>query len=383
MKKVIVINPRGIKGDEEYLDGMVRALYKRKDIQVILFTNYYYEMDDERLPYEVHRHFFRKSEKMTSSLKRKIIRVVEYILQYISLIRIIKLEKTDIIHIHWSVISQIDSIFWNKLKKCCKKLVYTAHNVLPHINSERYIKSYDKLYKCVDKIIVHGQSIYNEFSERFPQYIEKVYISRHGEKNSTKKAIDYSDPEVVKYSRYINNYEKLFLSFGMIYYEKGMDRLIRVWKELNNHNNTCLIIAGKSQPSYKELDELRPYAEVQKDLLLIDQFISNNLLDFFVDSADLIILPYRHASMSGVMFTAAAAAVPVLCTDVGSLSEYMTNECGWIVDNTDESIKNGVRKVLTDFSNNDLNRIGQYFQNYIVSEYNWDTIVDGIVKDCY
>ena len=44
MKKVIVINPRGIKGDEEYLNGMVSALYKRNDIDVSLYTNFYYEI---------------------------------------------------------------------------------------------------------------------------------------------------------------------------------------------------------------------------------------------------------------------------------------------------------------------------------------------------
>ena len=47
MKKVIVINPRGIKGDEEYLNGMVSALYKRDDIDVSLYTNFYYEISDK------------------------------------------------------------------------------------------------------------------------------------------------------------------------------------------------------------------------------------------------------------------------------------------------------------------------------------------------
>ena len=34
MKKVIVINPRGIKGDEEYLNGMVSAIYKKDEKDV-------------------------------------------------------------------------------------------------------------------------------------------------------------------------------------------------------------------------------------------------------------------------------------------------------------------------------------------------------------
>lgn len=168
MKKVIVINPRGIKGDEEYLNGMVSALYKRNDIDVSLYTNFYYEIPDEDIPYKCHRYFFKNSEKMVPSTKRNAVRAAEYINQYLKLINIIKKEKPDVVHIHWSVISKVDPIFFRKIKKYCGKLVYTAHNVLPHINSEKYIKSYGKIYDCADVIIVHGQSIYDEFTRLYP-----------------------------------------------------------------------------------------------------------------------------------------------------------------------------------------------------------------------
>ena len=92
MKKVIVINPRGIKGDEEYLNGMVSALYKRNDIDVSLYTNFYYEIPDEDIPYKCHRYFFKNSEKMVPSTKRNAVRAAEYINQYLKLINIIKKE---------------------------------------------------------------------------------------------------------------------------------------------------------------------------------------------------------------------------------------------------------------------------------------------------
>ena len=138
MKKVIVINPRGIKGDEEYLNGMVSALYKRDDIDVSLYTNFYYEISDKEIPYKCHRYFFKNSEKMVPSAKRNAVRATEYICQYLKLVNIIKREKPDVVHIHWSVISKVDPIFFRKIKKYCGKLVYTAHNVLPHINSEKF-----------------------------------------------------------------------------------------------------------------------------------------------------------------------------------------------------------------------------------------------------
>lgn len=94
MKKVIVINPRGIKGDEEYLNGMVSALYKRDDIDVSLYTNFYYEISDKEIPYKCHRYFFKNSEKMVPSAKRNAVRATEYICQYLKTVKYHKKRKT-------------------------------------------------------------------------------------------------------------------------------------------------------------------------------------------------------------------------------------------------------------------------------------------------
>ncbi len=383
MKKVIVINPRGIKGDEEYLNGMVLALYKRDDIDVSLYTNYYYEIPDKNISYDCHRYFFKTSEKMTPSAKRNFVRGVEYIKQYLKLINIIKREKPDVVHIHWSIISKIDPIFFRKIKKYCRKLVYTAHNVLPHVNSEKYIESYRKIYDCADVIIVHGQSIYDEFSMHYPQYKEKVYISRHGKKNTLKEKIDYNDAEIQKYEQFINRYDRMFLCFGMIYYDKGMDRIIRAWKETSEHRNCCMVIAGKTQPSYPELEELVEYVKAQEDIIFLDQYISNNLLNYFLKKADLIILPYRHASMSGVMLTAAAEAIPVLCTNVGSLAEYIDKDSGWVVPNDDKTIRKALQNIIEEETKDSLEQKGKNFQQYVNKKYDWNTIVNEMVKDCY
>lgn len=77
---------------------------------------------------------------MVPSAKRNAVRAAEYINQYLKLINIIKKEKPDVVHIHWSVISKVDPIFFRKIKKYCGKLVYTAHNVR-HISIVKSISS--------------------------------------------------------------------------------------------------------------------------------------------------------------------------------------------------------------------------------------------------
>ena len=121
---------------------------------------------------------------MVPSAKRNAVRATEYICQYLKLVNIIKREKPDVVHIHWSVISKVDPIFFRKIKKYCGKLVYTAHNVLPHINSEKYIDSYGKIYNCADVIIVHGQKHTMKSSRNFTLNIRKKCIFRGMEKRT-------------------------------------------------------------------------------------------------------------------------------------------------------------------------------------------------------
>ena len=87
--------------------------------------------------------------------------------------------------------------------------------------------------------------------------------------------------------------------------------------------------------------------------------------------------------MSGVMLTAAAEAIPVLCTNVGSLAEYIDDGCVWVIPNDDKSICENLQKILNGETKDSLAQMGKKFQQYVNKRYDWNTIVYEIVKDCY
>lgn len=381
--RIVLVNPRGIKGDEEYIHGMAMALYDDKALDVSLFTNFYYEKDDSEIPYSCNRFFFQKSEKMKDGLVRKVVRILEYLIQNIRLIKIIRKERPDVVHAFWSVVSPFDAFFFRFYKKYSKKFIFTAHNVLPHINKDRYKKYYEKIYSYADKIIVHGKGVYEEFVSEFPEFENKLIVSRHGKKQDEIKPVDLNDPEVKKVEAFLVGYKMIFLCFGMIYYNKGFDRMVEFWKREKDHCDTCLVLAGKVQSDYKELTDLYPYMDEQKDLLFLNEYISNNLLNYLLSRTDLILIPYRHASMSGVMLTAAAASKPVLCTDVGSLSEYMDSDCGWLVENDDEALFAEASEILHDCNKVMLQKKGMHFHDYVSERFNWSNIVKEIIESCY
>lgn len=46
--------------------------------------------------------------------------------------------------------------------------------------------------------------------------------------NTLKEKIDYTDAEILKCEKFINKYDRMILSFGMIYYDKGISNLLHL-----------------------------------------------------------------------------------------------------------------------------------------------------------
>lgn len=376
MRKVTVINPRGIKGDEEYTHGVCEFIGRQKDFEVTLYTNYYYPFQNG-ISYKVNNFIFRKSEKMKNIYLRKIVRLIEYLTDWLFLMKKIKKENTDVIHIMWPVIYKIDLFFISRLKRRGFRIIYTAHNVLPHSSGEKYKKDFGKLYHLMDAIIVNGKNIYAEFEKYFSEESSKVIISRHGCKKRPNIVIKNNE----EYDLIFEKYEKVFLVFGILFYEKGIDRIVKIWENIHSHNHTLLVIAGRQRGEYKELTLLKDKMVLSNDILYYDDFVPDQLLSYFLFKSTLVLLPYRHASMSGVLFSAASYNKPVFATDTGSLSEYIQNkENGFIVKNDDKDIEVVLNDILMNYSEEMLRDMGIRFGTYIDKEYAWEKIVDNYIS---
>ena len=175
--KVLLIDPWGTNNTSEYLNGLILGLSTKTELTV--FTNKYFE-DQTNVCQDIHRVFFGLSENMKQGKIRKIIRGIEYLFAYQHIINYIKKEHFDIVHINWLLRYPIDIKNLKKIKKLNVKLIYTAHNVLPHTNGESSKNELEEIYSIVDRIIVHGENIKEEMVTLFPNTAEKIYVQKHG-----------------------------------------------------------------------------------------------------------------------------------------------------------------------------------------------------------
>ena len=84
---------------------------------------------------------------------------------------------------------------------------------------------------------------------------------------------------------------------------------------------------------------------------LYNKFIHEDELDKYIKDSQSVILPYKSATQSGVIIKSFSLGVPVVCFDVGSLSEYVEHgHDGFIVS------KGDIKKFVAEMKNSSLKR---------------------------
>jgi D-inositol-3-phosphate glycosyltransferase len=128
-----------------------------------------------------------------------------------------------------------------------------------------------------------------------------------------------------------DNFYLLF--FGFIRAYKGLDLLIEAFSDSRLRNKRLkLIVAGEFYEDAAPYMRLVSKYKLGNDIIFFDQFIKDIEVPLFFSIADLIVQPYRTATQSGVTQIAFYYEKPMLVTDVGGLSEIVTDgECGYTV----------------------------------------------------
>lgn len=119
------------------------------------------------------------------------------------------------------------------------------------------------------------------------------------------------------------------LFFGLIRDYKGVDLLLEAWSKLKRESrlpqSRKLIIAGEFYTDKKPYTELIERNGLKNDVILRDMFIADEDVKNYFSTADVVVLPYKTATQSGVTQIAYNFSLPMIVTDVGGLPEIVPN----------------------------------------------------------
>lgn len=376
--KVLVIDPWCRDEYEVYTIGFCEGMSQYVDLTLI--SNYYETRISNN--YKIVPLFFKKSQIMKRSAVRQIIRGLEYIKNYLKILSIVRNGQFDVVHVQWSLFYKIDTFFLKAIKKLTGKLVYTSHNVIPHRHGEKWVSQLKKLHNHFDSIILHGDSIKKEYLQYFPEDEGKLVIQRHGV-HLTQQTNYNLDHVSLGIQNTIYKYAGKKVTFvGGIFYNKGADLLIEIWKKHYLNSNNLLIVAGELIETYPELQSAISDMSEETNILYHPQRTSDDEFAYILSQSDIVVVPYRHASMSGIVFSAAAFKKPLLFTDTGSISEYVEGTDCIKVENTIEGLEKGLLEMMC-MTDSDLQSIGNKLHHRIYNDYDWNVCCRELYNECY
>lgn len=109
------------------------------------------------------------------------------------------------------------------------------------------------------------------------------------------------------------------LFFGLIRKYKGLDILLKAFDTLSDEYQ--LIIAGEPYGSFKEYADLIRTNSNSERIFLFDRYIRDSMVKDYFSAADVVVLPYRSATQSGVSSISYHFEVPMIVTDTGGLRQ--------------------------------------------------------------
>ncbi len=121
---------------------------------------------------------------------------------------------------------------------------------------------------------------------------------------------------------------------------------------------------GCTEPAH--LIATSPYAD---RITFVNEYVPDEVVAAAFSHADMVILPYRRSSSSGILHIAMSYGLPVVVTEVGGLPEAAGGYEGavFIPPNNHEALKNGVLRAIE--------LVGQRFQD----PRSWATTVHAIL----
>lgn len=220
------------------------------------------------------------------------------------------------------------------------KVVSLVHNVFPH-EKRFFDKAFTKFFlnRC-HAYIVMSEPVRNDLF--FLKKDANVLLQDHPIYDH------YAEPiEKGLACRQLNmkSDKKNLLFFGLIRDYKGLDILIEAMSHLDDTYQ--LIIAGESYGSFDKYNELITNSPLKDNIIVFDHYINDDMVSVLFSASDLLVLPYRSATQSGVVALAYQLELPMVATDVGALGQTIKKSNTGIV--VDEVTPQCVAKGIKDF----------------------------------
>ncbi len=279
----------------------------------------------------------------------------------------------QVLHFQFFRRERVESFYIAFLRMMGIRIVYTAHNIVPHeaAKIDRWLKAL--VYRSAHAIVVHSNYVKKALLEAFPMPEEKVHVIPHGNFDHYLPAKLIEKP-AAREALGLEPHHKVLLFFGYIRAYKGLDLLLDAFViAAANDPDLRLVIAGAPHTDALERSSraLIEKAGLGERVIFHARFIPHEDIARYFVAADMVMLPYKHIYHSGIVHLAYSYGRPSLATNVGDFSETIENgRSGYILEeNTAQALADKINVAVQDPAK--LCEMGQYAKALSSSKYSW------------
>ncbi|MBM4176851.1 MAG: glycosyltransferase [Ignavibacteria bacterium] len=360
-KKICIVGPaypyRG--GNALFVAHLYSALSETYDVQVINFTKLYPKLffpgtrqeDVSQVGIKTH-----PSERIIDSTNP---------FTWFKAVRKIKSLNPDLIAFIWynPFFGMAFNVISGRLKKYFHgKVLFIAENIISH--EARFIDSFltkialrhaDKflvLSEIVEKGIKELYPGKNVFRSSLPIYDCYQFDSLITKTDARKKIELPTDKNVILFFGYIRAYK------GLMYLIEAMPNVLKF------DPDAMLLVVGEFYEEKEKYFDAVKSLGLGRNVKFVAEFVPNEDVGLYYTASDLVVLPYKSATQSGILNIAYGFKRPVVVTNVGGLPELVEEgKTGFIVEaNNPNTIAEGIIKY---FSSKDKSKFEKNIEEFV------------------
>jgi glycosyltransferase involved in cell wall biosynthesis len=256
----------------------------------------------------------------------------------LSIIRTTEINKNDLVFSYWLSRSSRIAFYLHNL-------IGTDYICQGH-GSDIYIYPPDNIETILNnalKVITVGEKNKLYICKKYNISEDKVVVFRQGVANSFIELL-MKDRKKIK-----NKDKKVFLTVGNYESVKGIDLLLEAIKGLVKESRLLDKIEFRIYGSGSKFNDYKKYIKENNlsGYVHLNGWINRENLAEELKNVDCYILPSRSEGLPNVLMEASAASLPIIATNVGSVSEIAINGENAILINDVDS--DGIREAILEF----------------------------------
>lgn len=359
---------------------LLDALAKNRERIIYATTEFAHGYIPDPAGVKVLRCFFylaRIASRLTSARPlRRFLRALEYPLNVCILMTHVLVRRIQLVHFMWVVSPRLDYWIIRLLKIMGCRVVYTAHNPLPHEQKARDLLRYSRIYQAADHVIALTGYTRSEIVAHCGIDVEKISVIPHGDYGALFSHYGRND-DLVRKVRQKASGRRIIAFLGHIRPYKGLAFFLEAFRLIKKQvPEAFFLVAGSALVGDKdELEEKLALSCSPKDLWEDIRFLPVEDMKAYLSVTDVLVQPYISASQSGNTVMAYAAGIPVISTNVGGLGEMTEDgKTGYVIAPGDpEAIANAVAKC---FERGNYDIMSRNARQAAAEQFSWERIAE-------